>query len=224
MILPDLKRPVAIALAIASAACALQAQDAKPEPLKFAFDDLTAGELPSELMVVDGAFEIQAEGAGKQLVMKPEPLTDGTVLLGKSMKFGGTVAAKLKASSVKRRHPKFGVSLGGTGGFRLRIAASEKLLEIAKGDERKATVEAANWKSGEWCHLELSAAPQADGKWLLEGRFWSEKETRPEKATISYTSEEPLPSGKAGLMGAPYSGTEIAFDDVTLTPLAEKKP
>jgi hypothetical protein len=203
----------------------LWAQDAAvPEPYKADFNALELGKLPSDMMVVDGEFEIKVEGSGKALAMKAEPLTDGTVLVGKSVKHGGSITAKIKASSVKRRHPKFGLSLGGTSGFRLKVAVAEKLLEITKEDERKATVPLDEWKSGEWIHLELRAQVQADGKWLVEGFFWPETGKKPEKATVTFLSEEALPTGKAGLVAAPFSGTEILFDDVVVTPFAEKKP
>ncbi len=193
-----------------------------PAPLKVDFDALELGKLPADMMVIDGEFEVaaSADGKGKVLRMKPEPLTDGTVLMGKSLKTGGTVSARIQAMGSKRRHPKFGLSIGGTSGFRLRLVPSEKLAEITLGDERQTTTELADWKSGSWQELELSVLKQADGKWLVEGRFWAEGGTRPEKAQITHTTETAPPSGKAGVVAAPFSGTEILFDNVSIVPAA----
>jgi hypothetical protein len=195
---------------------------AAPEVVKTDMEALSPGALPDEMMVVDGEFEILADGANKVLQMKPEPLTEGTVLFGKSLKNGGTVKARIKGSSKKRSHPKFGIGIGGTSGYRVRLVGAEKLLEICKEEERKAE-SAVEWKSDEWTWLELSVLPTGDGKWQIEGRLWAEGGSRPEKATVSLTTEVAPPNGKASVLGAPYSGKEIQFDDIEITPNTEKK-
>jgi hypothetical protein len=195
---------------------------AAPAVVKADMQSLTPGPLPDEMMVVDGEFEILVDGSNKVLQMKPEPLTEGTVLFGKSLKNGGTVKARIKGTSKKRSHPKFGIGIGGTSGYRIRIVGAEKLMEICKEEERKAEA-AVEWKSDVWTWLELSVVPAADGKWQIEGRMWAEGAVRPEKATVSLTTEVAPPNGKASVLGAPYSGLPIHFDDVEITPNPEKK-
>lgn len=187
-----------------------------PEVVNEDFSKLAAGKLPDELMVVEGEFEIVEDGGNKILTMKPEPLAEGGVLLGKSLKAGGTMKAKIKATNRKRSYPKFGVGIGGTSGYRFRIVPAEKLVEIVKEDERLASAE-CSWKSDAWHWVEFSALAGADGKWALEGRLWEDGQPRPEKPTLTLAAGVGS-SGKCSVWGTPYSGTPILFDDIEITP------
>ncbi len=202
----------------------LLAQDAAPaapESLKEDFQKLSPGALPDELMVVDGAFSIVAAGENKLLEIGTEPLTEGAVLLGKSMKHGGTIKAKIKASSKRRSFPRFGVGLGGTSGFRLRVTPADKAVEIVKEDERVAKAEFA-WKTDAWFWVELKVTPsEAKDSWLVEGRAWEDGQPRPEAPSVTTSSSTAPPNGKASLWGAPFSLVPIQFDDVEVTPSAK---
>jgi hypothetical protein len=199
----------------------LLAQDpapAAPEAIKEDFQKLNLGALPDELMVVDGAFSIVADGENKLLEIGTEPLTEGAVLLGKSIKNGGTMKAKIKASSKRRSFPRFGVGLGGTSGFRLRVTPADKAVEIVKEDERVAKADFA-WKSDAWCWVELKVTlSETKGSWIVEGRVWEDGQPRPEAPSVTTTSTNAPPNGKASLWGAPFSLVPIQFDEVEVTP------
>lgn len=186
--------------------------------LKEDFQKFSVGKTPDELFVVQGTFSIAEDGANKVLQCDPEPLDDGVVLMGKAMKSGGTVKAKIKASSKKRTHPRFGVGLGGTSGFRLRVVGAEGVVELTREDARVANVDHI-YKSDQWTWLELTLKPAATaGEWQLEGRVWLDGQSRPEMPTISLVSKDAPPNGKASVQGTPFSGKPIAFDEVEITP------
>ncbi len=200
------------------------AQDAAPaaaEELKEDFQKLTVGPVPDAIMVVDGEFSIVEEAGNKVLQIGTEPLTEGAVLLGKSIKNGGTVKAKIKASSKRRSFPRFGVGLGGTSGFRLRVTPADKAVEIVKEEAQVAKADFA-WKTDAWYWVELSVVPSATaGNWTVEGRVWEDGQPRPEAPSITTTSPTAPPNGKASLWGAPFSLIPIQFDEVTVTPAAK---
>ena len=189
-----------------------------PAVVKEDFSSLTEGTLPDEIMVIEGAFTIVTEGGNKMLQLGIEPLTEGGVLLGKSLKRGGTVKAKVRASSKRRSFPRFSVGIGGTSGYRCRIAPAEKLMEINKEDTRLAKAD-FTWKSEAWYWVEISVVPaQAEGKWSIEGRCWEDGQPRPETPQVGHTATEPPPNGKASVWGAPFSEKPIFFDDIEITP------
>ena len=191
---------------------------AAPEVVKQDFSSLAEGALPDELMVIEGSFTIVTEGDNKMLHLGTEPLTEGGVLLGKSIKQGGTVKAKVRASSKRRSFPRFSVGIGGTSGYRCRIAPAEKLMEINKEDTRLAKAD-FTWKSDAWFWIEISVLPaQAAGQWSIEGRCWEDGQPRPETPQVAHTATEQPPNGKASVWGAPFSEKPIFFDDIEITP------
>ncbi len=190
--------------------------DAPSDVFKQDFQKLPVGPLPDEIMVVDGAFTIELEGENHVLQIGTEPLTEGAVLLGKSVKNGGTIKAKIKASSKRRSFPRLGVGLGGTSGYRFRINPADKTVEFIKEDAQVAKAD-FTWKSDVWYWLEFNIT-NPDGKWLLEGRAWEEGQPRPAAASLAFTTDAAPSNGKASLWGAPFSMTPIQFDDVEITP------
>ena len=188
------------------------------EVVKQDFQKLEVGALPDELMVIEGAFEIVADGENKVLQLGVEPMTEGGVLVGKSLKNGGTVKAKIKASSKRRSFPRIAVGLGGTSGYRFRVVPAEKIVEFVKEDTRIAKADFA-WKTDAWYWVELNIAPAKEaGKWAIEGRLWEDGQARPEAATLTFSSDVAPPNGKASVWGAPFSEKPIQFDDVEIKP------
>lgn len=181
------------------------------------FQKRDVGPVPDELMVVQGTFEIAAEGENKFLQQLAEPLDDGAVLLGKSLKNGGTVKAKIKASSKRRSAPRMGVGVGGTSGYRFRLLPAEKKVELTKEDGRLVAVDFA-WKPDVWFWVEISVLPDKDGKWSIQGRAWEAGQKRPEAPTISQVTEEKPPAGKASIIGTPFSQQPIQFDEIEIKP------
>ncbi len=181
------------------------------------FQRLEPGPLPPELLVLDGAFAVRAEGPERFVELPGAPLETFGVLFGPTVT--NQVAARLRAygTSVGRRYPTFAVGLGGVNGYKLRVSPGKKQVELLRGD----TVlhgEPFAWKSGQWTLLHLQL--RSDGPaWKVEGRAWAEGEPEPAGWTISLeVSEAPRP-GRASLWAAPFAGTPIRFDDLLLTPV-----
>lgn len=180
------------------------------------FEEAEAGELPSDLMVIDGEFQIVKEGENTLLQMLPAPLIDGAVLMGPSFRGAGTVKARIRAEKARRAFPRFGVGLHGISGVRLRVVPSQGEVELVIGDERLASAP-FQWKEDAWHRLELTIR-ESDGKWTAEGRVWPEGAERPEEPGIQAALAAEPGSGKASVLGTPYANKPIDFDEVEVQP------
>jgi hypothetical protein len=214
------------ALAFTSLATAQEA--AAPAVQKLDFQSLDAGPVPDELMPTDqeAKFSIVAEGDNKLLEMAGQPIVDGGVLLGKSVKGGCTVTAKIRATGKRRTQPRFGVGLHGVSGPRLMIVPAAKSVEIFRNVEKEESVASVPfaWTSGEWMRLELTLMPSADGKSaVIEGRVWADGQPRPEKPSVTYASQDAPGQGKASVWATPYAELPVQFDDVEVKPATAEK-
>ena len=125
-----------------------------------------------------------------------------------------SASGKFYGTSVKRKAPAFGISLGGVGGYRLQVSAAKGAVEIFKGDEARASAP-FQWTSGTWTSLRIQLR-QSGGKWVVEGKAWPADATEPGQWTITYEAPEPPPPGKAAVWGNPFSGTPIRYDDLSV--------
>lgn len=198
------------------------AQDAAapPAPQKFDFQALMPGPVPDEYMPTDqdAKFVIAVDGEkNKVLELQPQPIVDGGMLIGKSIKGGCTITAKIKATGKRRTQPRFGVGLHGISGPRLRVVPATKSVEIVRNTDKEEAVAAAPyaWTSATWTWLELSIKPSADGKSAtVEGRVWEDGKPRPEKPTLTWASPDAPSQGRASVWGTPYSELAMWFDDI----------
>ncbi|MCB1087197.1 MAG: hypothetical protein KDM63_09140, partial [Verrucomicrobiae bacterium] len=174
-----------------------------------------AGPTPSDYFVVDGEWSIADLDGGKVLKLTEEPLVDGQLQLGESLKeTGGSIVAKVKAEKKRRSFPRFGVGLHGMSGFRLRLVPVQNKIELVRNEEVVASAD-LTWQSGQWWFLELSVTRANEG-WSVAGRAWPDGGSRPEQATIETTSTEPKFSGKASVSGTPFAGLPIFFDEIVI--------
>ncbi len=194
------------------------AAPAPAAPLKLTFDDGKPGEEPADpAQVVQGAFIIADDAGNKVLQQQAEPLDDGAVLFGKSMKAGGTISARIKAGKSRRSFPRFGVSLHGISGAKVRVVPARKAIELVLGEETiLATVDFPDWKEDAWSTVEITVS-EKDAAWSAEARVWADGQPRPESPTLSAKLPAAPTGGKAGILGTPYAGKTILFDDVTIT-------
>lgn len=206
-------------LLLFTSALALAQDAAAPAPQKFDFEALMPGPAPDEYMATDqeAKFSIVADGANKVLELPGQPIVDGGMLAGKSIKGACTVSARIKATGKRRTHPKFGLGLHGISGPRLVVVPAEKAVKIIKNTDKEEAVATAAyaWTSGTWTRLELSTKPAADGKGsIVEARVWEDGKPRPDAATLTWNSPDPPAQGKASVWGAPYAELPIQFDDI----------
>jgi len=201
------------------AAAAFAQEAAAPAAQKFDFQSLEPGAVPDEYMATEqeAKFSVVADGENKVLELAGQPIVDGGMLLGKSVKGACTVSARSKANGKRRTHPKFGIGLHGISGPRLLVVPAEKVVKIVRNTEKEETVASAAhaWTSGTWVRLELSIKPGTGNKGaLVEARVWEDGKPRPEAATATWTSEDAPGQGKASVWGAPYAELPIQFDDI----------
>ena len=205
-----------VGIACLSMAATLCAEEtALPEPFELDLAEAGEGVEPDGLFVVDGEFVTAGSESGKVLELKAEPLAEGLVLLGGSLRSGGTIRAQVEAAKRGRSYPRFGVGLHGISGYRLRVVPARKMLEIVANEE--VVAEAAYAWNGDvatWVELRVLAA--GEGKWSVEGRVWSEGEEEPVEALVSVDFEKERLSGKGVLSGTPYAGLPIHYDKVTI--------
>jgi hypothetical protein len=199
---------VLLPIAVASAA----------EPA-FAQDFTKATEVPDTLMVLSGEFKISEDAGNKVLELNPVPLDTYSFLFGPTTKKEDAVAvrARIKSATKGRQAPTFGVGLGGVTGHVLRLAGTKKQIELVRDDVALASAP-SEWKSDTWLWFHLQVRP-VDGKWLVEGKSWSDGTPEPKEWQITYTDEKAPVAGRASAWGMPYSGKAVLFDDLTVTKL-----
>lgn len=188
-----------------------------PSPALYSqdFEKLPDGPLPDEFMVLGGEFMVKADGTNKLLELPGAPLDTFAVQFGPGEKENVAVQARALSTAKGRRMPTFGVGLGGVSGFKLQVAPAKKALELLKDQEPKANV-SLDWKSGEWVHIRLQVRKLKDGEWKIEGKAWPQGATEPQGWMISFDEkEEPIP-GKASVLGSPFAGTPIWFDNLVV--------
>lgn len=178
------------------------------------FQDVEPGKVPAELLVLDGAFAVRAEGEERFLELPGAPLETFGVLFGPAVTNDVAVSARVFGTGSGRRYPAFAVGLGGVNGYKLRVSPGKKQLELLKADTVLQGVPYA-WESGKWTHLRLQLRRVGTG-WKVEGRAWTAGNAEPAQwLIVSAETEAPRP-GRASIWGAPFAGTPIRFDDLTL--------
>lgn len=197
--------------AVSSAAIGLYRQD---------FQNLPAGSLPDEFMVLGGEFVVRVEGTNHCLELPGAPLDSFAVQFGPAEKEQVSVCARVIGTTKGRRAPTFGVGLGGVSGFKLQVSPAKDAIELLKDQELKTSV-GYNWKSGTWTQLRLQIRKVGD-IWKIEGRAWPAGEVEPKAWTISFDEKEEPNPGRASVLGSPFSGTPIWFDDLLVEKLGEK--
>ena len=193
---------------------ALIAQAADTNPLyENNFDKAEVEKVPDEFLVLDGAFAVKQDGAGRVLELPGAPLDTFGVLFGPTETNGLAVSARIHGTGKGRRFPTFAVGLNGVGGYRLQVSPGKKLLEIFKGDDVLASVP-FTWESGAWTQLRLQSRKVKDGEFKVEGKAWKAGGAEPKEWQISQSVTEAVPSGRASVWGNPYAGTPIRYDDL----------
>jgi len=185
------------------------------------FQGLPADKLPDEFMVLSGEFVVKADGTNQLLELPGAPLDSFALQFGPAEKENVSVQARVFGTGKGRRAPTFGVGLGGVSGFKLQVSPGKKALELLKDQELKTSVN-FEWKSGTWTQLWLQIRQLKDAKWSVEGKAWSVGEPEPKAWTISFEEKQEPISGRASVLGSPFAGTAIWYDDLVVEKLAEK--
>jgi len=183
------------------------------------FTMAAVGRLPDGFLVIDGAFSVHEEAGNRFIELPGAPLDTYSLLFGPSIKEDVCVTARIWGSGKGRRYPTFAVGLNGAGGYRLQVSPGKKELELFKADADKASVP-WDWPAGQWIWLRLQVARGTGGVWRISGKAWPDGSPEPAGWAIAFDdSEEPRP-GRASVVGCPFAGTPIRFDDLKLQRLA----
>jgi hypothetical protein len=184
------------------------------------FAQATAGKVPDDFLVIDGAFSVKQHGGNKFLELPGAPLETFGVLFGPTGKDNLAVTARICGTSKGRRFPTLAVGLGGVSGFRLQVSPAKKALELFRGDTLKTSVP-YDWVSGQWTRLKLQIRKVKEGEWKVEGKAWTADAQEPGWG-VSIDETEPPIAGRAALWGSPFAGTPIRYDDLTVTPASDQ--
>ncbi len=176
------------------------------------FEKAEADKLPDDLMVLGGDFVVKSVGTNKVLELPGSPLDSFGVQFGPNEKENICVSAKILGTAKGRRAPTFGVGVGGVSGWKLQVAPGKKAIELLRDQESKATL-AFDWRTGEWTQLKLQIRKLKDDTWNIEGKVWLSGD-EPKDWMILFLEKEIPVSGKCSVMGSPFSGTPIWFDDL----------
>jgi hypothetical protein len=210
-------RAIFIIAAIIALTCSAQPSDDKVL-FKSDFESANVDSLPEELMVLAGEFSVKDIGGNKALELAGNPLEDFGALFGPAESDGIAVRARIRSESAKRLAPRFGVGLGGVGGYRLLIASGQNGLQVFR-DQQTVASAPFEWTPGKWTSLHLQLRKVSEDKWIIEGRAWADGTPEPKDWAISFEVSEGPPAGKASIWGAPYSGKPILFDDLSVISL-----
>jgi hypothetical protein len=200
---------------LALALCALNAVSAAVK-YQNDFQKADLDSVPEELMVLDGQFAVKEESGNKFLELPGAPLDTFGVLFGPSAKENVAVSARVFGTGTGRKLPAFDVGLNGVGGYKLRVSAAKRALELYRGDGLKTSVP-LKWQQGKWTHLKLQVLKGGENEWKIEGKCWQEGDQEPGEPTLKFTDTNAPPAGRASVTGLPYSGTPIRFDDLTVS-------
>ncbi len=176
------------------------------------FENETIGQVPSDFLVLDGAFVVREENGNKFLELPGTPLDSFAVQFGPAQIDNVSVSARIKATAKGRRYPTFGVGISGSAGYRLQVSPSKKTIELLRDQEVKKSIP-YDWKTGQWTKLRVEARKLKEGEWRIEAKAWEEGSSEPQEWMLVLDQKEAPNSGKASVFASPFSGTPVQFDD-----------
>lgn len=182
------------------------------------FSKAALGEPPEDIMVLEGQITVREEAGNRFLELPGAPLETFGVVFGPAAASGAQAQARILATKAGRKQPVFALGLNGQGGYKVRVSPAKQAIELLKGAEGVDVLASIpwTWKSGEWTSLRLQVRPMGSGI-VVEGKVW-QGEQEPAAWMLKHSDATPVPSGRAGAWGLPFSGTPIRFDDFKVVP------
>lgn len=204
-----------------AAVATIVAKTTAPEPLfSCDFSKLPEGALPESFMVMQGDFIVKDLGTNKVMELPGAPLDSHSVLFGPVTNANIAVSARIFGTAKGRRLPTFGIGTGGVAGYKLQIAPGKKAMELLVSESQIAASAPFNWEPGIWTHCKLRIQKTSGTSWRAEAKVWKAGDAEPNDWQVAHeTKEEPV-SGQASVLGSPFSGTPIWFDDLTVERVA----
>lgn len=185
------------------------------------FDNAEIGKVPNDMMVLGGDFAVQRDGTNQFLALPGAPLDSFSVQFGPSVRTNVQASARIFGKSRGRRAPTFGVGIGGVSGWKAQVSPAKNALELIHDLEVKASVP-YDWKSGTWTHVQIELRQTKADAWQISAKAWAEGDPVPARPLIEFTETEPPIAGRASIIGSPFAGTPIWYDDLAVHALPEK--
>jgi hypothetical protein len=178
------------------------------------FEKTEAGKLPDGFMVMLGEFVVKDLGSNKVLELPGTPVDSFSVLFGPVTNASVVIEARVFGTAKGRRMPTFGVGLGGVAGFKLQIAPGKKVAELLVSENQVVATAPFSWESGSWTQCKLQLRPTGPAEWRVEAKAWKDGQPEPREWLISHDTKEPPIAGQASVLGSPFAGTPIWYDDL----------
>jgi hypothetical protein len=182
------------------------------------FEKAEAGKLPDGFMVMQGEFAVKDLGTNKVLELPGAPVDSFSVLFGPVTNANVAVEARVFGTAKGRRMPTFGVGLGGVAGYKLQIAPGKKAAELVVSETQVVASAPFTWESGAWTQCKLQVRKAGESAWRVEAKAWKVGDAEPKDWLITFDAKEEPISGQASVLGSPFSGTPIWFDDLKVSP------
>ena len=177
------------------------------------FSTTTLGEQPEGMFVLAGEFSVMERESNAVLILPGEPLGDFGILFGLRQQDNVAVRARISSDSRGRRKPAFSIGLNGRSGYRLRVNAAARAVQLLKGD-RVYSEANFEWVPNTWIWLDLQIEKTDDKLWVITGKAWLGNSLEPAVATVRIEDNKIPAKGRASVWGTPYSGKAILFDDL----------
>ena len=183
------------------------------------FEKAEVGRLPDDFLSLNGEFAVQTDGTNKFLELPGAPLDGFAVQFGPTESADVAVAARMFGTARGRRYPTFGVGLCGVSGYKLQVAPGKKALELLEDEAVKASMP-LDWKPAVWTQFRLQVRKMRDSEWKVEGKIWPQGAAEPKAWMVTFDEKEEPVSGRPSVLGSPFSGTPIWFDDLVVSRVA----
>jgi hypothetical protein len=182
------------------------------------FEKSEIGQVPEGFLVLGGDFTVQREGTNQVLELPGAPLDSFGAQFGPTLRADVAVAARVFGTNQGRRAPTFGVGLGGVSGWKVQVAPGKKTVELIRDIEVMASVP-YDWKPGTWTELRLELRQVKTNAWRVTAKAWTQGTPEPKQPVLTFDETESPVSGRASIIGSPFAGTPIWYDDLQVLTL-----
>ncbi|NLT71421.1 MAG: hypothetical protein GXX91_12115 [Verrucomicrobiaceae bacterium] len=183
------------------------------------FSALRPGDTVPEWNTSQGNFRIVSRDGRPALELSHEPMVEGRLVWNRIFKSHGLIRSRMQGERTRRSAPRFALGVAGsTATYWFRAIPSEKALQFVAQEQ---TLQSVPWTWDEekpiWLELRVLPAPETNGASgdagsILEGRVWSEGETRPESPTLVHPIAHDLGFARALVAAAPYALKPVYLD------------
>ena len=179
------------------------------------FSTTTMGEEPEGMFVLAGDFKVRERESNSLLILPGEPLGNFGILFGSRRQDDVAVRARISSDLRGRRMPTFSIGLNGRSGYRLRVNAAAKSVQLLKSGDVFSEAH-FEWLPNTWIWLDLQVEKTDDKLWIITGKAWLGDSLEPGDANVHFEDDKIPAKGRASVWGTPYSGKAILFDDLSI--------